>query len=464
MAKLTPLDFAFLALETFDSPMHVAGLQVFELPPGTGDKQKFVQDLFTALMAHTQCTPPLNRKLQAPMVGMPEWVEDNNIELAYHVRHSVLPSPGSREQLYELVSRLHANLLDRSRPLWEFHLISGMEGERFALYTKLHHAFTDGITAVGMMQRALNESPDDKTVTPIWGLPARERTQPTTTPKGFLEELLGTARILRQQAGTATDLGKIALKLSTQALGLSRDQLPIPFTAPKTALNAPVFKARAFSSVQFPLDRAKRVSKAADVSLNDVMLTICDMGIQWYLRERGTPTQEPMVCQVPVSVRREGESGGNKVAMALVRLGDSDSEPRKRLREISRSAADFKEIYGVMEPDSLITYTLLVQGFAQMAESLKITDYVPPVGNMLLSNVPGPRETLYLNGAPLVELYPVNVVPPGLSYNVTVLSYAGTMFMGVIAGRSATPELTRMTDHIWDAFETLEKAVVGTSE
>jgi hypothetical protein len=171
-----------------------------------------------------------------------------------------------------------------------------------------------------------------------------------------------------------------------------------------------------------------------------------------------------MICQVPVSVRREGESGGNKVAIALVRLGDGDSGPRERLREISRSAADFKEIYGVMEPESLMTYTLLVQGFAQVAESLKITDRLPPVGNMLLSNVPGPRGTLYLNGAPQVELYPVSTMPPGLAFNITVLSYAGSLFMGVIAGRTAAPELARMTDHIWDAFETLEKAVVGTSE
>jgi hypothetical protein len=171
-----------------------------------------------------------------------------------------------------------------------------------------------------------------------------------------------------------------------------------------------------------------------------------------------------MVCQVPVSVRREGESGGNKAAIALVRLGDSDSGPRERLREINRSTTDFKEIYGVMEPESLMTYSLLMIGFAQVADSLNITDHLPPVGNMLLSNVPGPRETLYLNGAPLVELYPVSGMLPGLAYNITVLSYADSLFMGVVAGRNAAPELTRMTDHIWDAFETLEKAVVGTSE
>jgi hypothetical protein len=164
---------------------------------------------------------------------------------------------------------------------------------------------------------------------------------------------------------------------------------------------------------------------------------------------------------VPISVRREGETGGNKVAMGLVKLGGSTSAPRERLQEISRSAADFKEVYGVMDPGALMTYTLLVQGLAQVADLVKITERLPPLANMLLSNVPGSRKTLYLNGAPLVELYPVSAMPPGMAFNITVLSYAGSMFMGIIAGRSATPALTRMTDYMAEAFETLEEAVLG---
>ena len=461
MAKLTPMDYAFLALESPESPKHVAGLQIFEPPKGIKNKRKFVQDLFADLMQHTECTAPFNQKLKVPRIGLPEWIEDEQLELEYHVRHSVLPRPGSRRQLYEMVSRLHANLLDRSRPVWECHLIEGLEKGRFAIYTKIHHALADGISASRFLTNGLSESPDDASITPIWAPRPRERKRREREDKGLLDDLKGAARLLKGRLSTTVGLSKLILKLKTQAMGLNRETLPIPFTASTTDLNLPLAKAKTFSAAAFPMERFKAIGKAADASLNDVLLTVCDMAIQWYLRDHGTTLDKPLVCQMPVSLRREGEEGGNQIAIALIELGTVSADPLTRLNQIKAAAGDLKEEYGAMDAEVAMIYTLLVQGAAQVADSLKLGEQLPPLGNIMVSNVPGPREALYLNGARLQEIYPLSVMPPGQASNVTVLSYAGDLNMGVIAGRSALPELEGMTDHMWEAFEALETAIVG---
>ena len=462
MAKLTPMDYAFLATESPESPKHVAGLQIFEPAKGTRNKSKFVQDLFADLMRHTECTAPFNQKLKVPRIGMPEWVEDEKLEFDYHVRRSVLPKPGSRQQLYEMVSRLHANLLDRSRPLWECHLIEGLEKGRFAIYTKIHHSVADGITAGRFLTNCLSESPDEASITPIWA--PRQRKRREREDKSLLDDLMGAAKLLKGQLSTAAGLSKLVLKLKTQALGLNRATLPIPFMASTTDLNLPLTKAKTFSSVAFPMDRFKAIGKATDASLNDVLLTVCDMAIQWYLRDHGTTLDKPLVCQIPVSLRREGEEGGNQIAVALIELGTVSADPVTRLKQIKAGAKDLKEEYGAMDAEVAMIYTLLVQGAAQIADSLKLGGLIPPLGNIMVSNVPGPRETLYLNGARLQEIYPLSTMPPGQASNVTVLSYAGNLNMGVIAGRSALPELEGMTDHMWEAFEALETAVIGEAK
>jgi WS/DGAT/MGAT family acyltransferase len=455
MSRISLTDYAFLLTETEDSPRHVAGIQIYD-PPRNYDGD-FVADLHAGLLTRP-VHKPFDRRLKISATGGPQWIRDPNFDVEYHVRRSALPAPGSREQLADLTSRLHSFLLDRDRPLWEFHIIEGLEGGRFALYTKIHHAYCDGATLTRMLSGTLSPDPDSRELRAYWEAPEAE--SPRESPRGLLSALADTAGGVRKGIGTGIELSRLFTRMGMEKLGLAHGGLDVPFTAPRTLLNGELTRARRVAGTRIEMDRIKAVAKATETTVNDVVVTVADTALRHYMESRGQKVEKPLVAQLPVNLRRETDTRvTNVVAILPVRLAGSSPNPVRRLRQVSRSTTELKGSLAGLSQGAVITYTLLIQGAAQLGEMLGLNDYIPPLGNILISNLPGPRQPLYLAGARMLEIYPISTIPPGMTMNITVFSYDGNMFFGMIAGYDAIPGLDDLPGMLTDAMSDLEAAV-----
>ena len=457
METLSVLDLAFFLTETKESPKHVAGLLIFQKPDDyAGD---FVQDL-KALFLEKQPVHPFNSKVKMRLSGLPKWKEDKQLEMSYHVNHLAVPKNYTDEDFWNLMAMLHATHLDRSRPLWEACFIDGLEGNRFAFYLKVHHACVDGAGYMARVVKSLSENPLDDSVKPIWTISLSRKREPDP----LLQKLTETVSSLTKQIKTIPQLSTSVAKMGLETLGLYKGKLPVPFTAPKTLLNAPVTRSRRIAAVTLSLPRVKCVAQASGATVNDVVVTVCELALERYFEDTGTKKPaKPLVAQIPVSLRREGEAkSGNQIAVALVELTHWGLSPLQRLKAISRSCSDVKEEFAAMSAEALTTYTLVLQGLAQLSDSAGMTGKLPPLGNLLVSNVPGPSKPLYLRGARLLSLYPLSTIPPGMALNITVTSYVDQLQVGLIAGREIIQDLSGIAGHIDACFHNLEQAVIET--
>lgn len=457
MPRLSLLDFGFLITETTESPKHVAALMLFELPADA--PPSFTEDLVQQYLT-SEVGAPFNQRVKSPLFGLPETVRDQKLDLEYHVRHSGLPKPGTMDQLLHLVSRLHSRRLDRNRPLWEFHVIEGVEGGRFALYIKMHHALIDGASAVRKMAACLSDSAEDRTLRPFWveepgSHKKRRRRGP---PPGPAQKLLKLASMVGDQAKAVPELYGSFLKGGLEQLGVREGSaMPLPFTAPRTPLNVPVTAARRTAVTTLSLARVKAVAEAADATVNDVLLSVADGALERYLERGSAAPDRPLICQMPMSVRREGDTRvGNQITIVLVKMADPSSSPLRRLQQIRGSTSAVKEEVRGMSREAVTDLMLVTQGMAEAVEKLKLADTLLPLANFLVSNVPGPKEPLYLAGAPLLAVYPLSTLPPGLSVNFTIHTYMGNMDVGIISDRDAIPDLDVIPGLMQEVFEQLE--------
>lgn len=454
MGKLSLLDTAFLALETEASPKHVAGLGIFDPGPKKIDLRKLL-DRMKAVAAE----PPFNQKLDASVISLPRWIEEPDVDLDWHVRHVALPAPGGIDDLMDFVSHAHTPMLDRSRPLWEFYLIEGLEGGLFATYFKIHHAYMDGATISRRIVSTFNESASDTSVTPIWGLRVR-KPKISKQESGLFTQLTDGLKSAGIMAKAVPKLGTLAAEHWLKALGIRNDKLPVPFTAPKSRLNEPMSPARSAGVAQLELDRMRTAAHKAGVTINDVLLSIADGALMAYLDEIGERPDKPLIAQMPISLRRNGESGkGNQVTIALVELATGERDPVARVQRIHRHSADVKKEYGRMSEWTASTYTVVLQSIAQVAELAKIDRFAHPLGNIVVSNVIGEQSPRYMGGARSVGMYPISTIAPGLSANITFYTSDGIVNIGMIAGREAINDAMFVTNGMVRSFEELEGAL-----
>ncbi len=459
MSRLSLLDFAFLALETAANPKHVAGLAVFDQrPDGSGSGLRGLLERMKAVNP----APPFNQKLEFPLLSMPRWVEDQDIDLDWHVRHLALPEGGNVDDLMLLVAQLHATILDRSRPLWEFYLIEGLEDGKFATYFKVHHAYMDGLSMSKRVTGTLNTSADDDALVPVWGSKA-DRPKKTPEESRLPERLAGGLKSAGQIAMSIPTFGGLAATPLLTALGLKKQGLRTPFTAPRTRLNRPLTAARSAATARMALADLRSVAAAAEATVNDVLLALCDSALMAYLDKSGEPADRPLIAQMPISVRRDKPGGaGNQITIALVELSSGNKDPVARLREITERTADVKNQYGRMSEFAATSYTILVQSIAQAADATKASRVLPPLGNVLISNVIGPKEEMYMDGAKLVGLYPISAMPPGVSFNVTFYSTAGIVCAGIIGGREAISDAAFIGREIEKGLKELGRSLKET--
>jgi WS/DGAT/MGAT family acyltransferase len=455
MGLMSPTDSMFLIGESREQPMHVGSLQVFELPDGAD--AGLLRTTLLDLLRQDDVAPLFRRRPYRSLttLGQWGWTDDDDVDLEHHVRHSALPQPGRVRELLALVSRLHSTLLDRHRPLWEVHLIEGLEGNRFAVYTKLHHAVMDGISGMRLLQRALSESPDEDQPA-FWTMRPRSS---TGDRKSRQNPLIALPKATLDAVADMVGLTPRMLRLAEQAVRAQAATLP--GQAPRSMLNVQITGSRRYAAQSYSMERMRLVSKGAGVTLNDVLLAMSAGALRSYLLEQGALPDSPLVAMTPVSLRGEGDgdASGNAVGAILASLATDEADPERRLARIAESTRRAKD---VLRGLSQLQATALSAGVMLPMAINSITGMYR-VGtlpfNIVISNVPGPRESLYLHGARLSGLYPLSIPVNGQAVNVTATSYVDDMGIGLTACRRSVPSVQRMLTGLESSLDELVEVV-----
>lgn len=451
MTLMPVTDSMFLFIESREHPMHVGGLQLFRKPDGADEE--YLRNLREDLLKKTDIDPLFRRRPANPVntLGYLAWAEDADVDLDYHFRHSALPGPGRVRELLELTSRWHSILLDRHRPLWEIHLVEGMRDGRFAMFSKIHHALMDGVSALRHLQSTLSPDPQDFECPPQW---APRRTQDRAEPRRP-RSLFGTVRDSITQLAT---LAPAALKVANEAFRESA--LTLPMQAPRTMFNVPIGGARRFAAQSWPVERVHQIATATGTSRNDVVLAMCSGALRDYLIEQNALPEDPLIAMVPVSMRKPGddERAGNKIGAVLCNLGTNSGDPAARLATIHRSMREAKRVFRELTPvQALLLSALNVAQLGLSGVPGLVSNTRPPF-NLVISNVPGPHQQMYWNGAKLDGVYPASVLLDGQALNITLTSNGDNLDFGITGCRRSVPHLQRLLLHLDTALAELEYA------
>jgi WS/DGAT/MGAT family acyltransferase len=463
--RLNPLDTAWLFTESRATPNHVGGLLQFRLPQDA--PRDWLRRLMHDFRHHREFAPPWNRRLKTPFAKnpLPSWVEDDDIDLEYHVRHAALPWPGGERELGELIGRLHSTPLDLARPPWECTLIEGLEGDRFAMYVKMHHALIDGVSGMKLLERAMASDPARSLkLPPFWatglGGAARPRSGgggsglAPTVANATAAAIAGLSLQGRSLPQLASAFGQIVRRIGDPAEGLA-----VPFDAPRSVLNGRVREKRRFATQQFELARLRVLAEAADATLNDVVLAICGGALRRFLAERDSLPDKPLTAGIPVSVRpRDDEDTGTAISFIVATLGTDIEGAAARLQAIKASVRAAKAHVQALPRHAMMQYTMLLMAPTILTLLTGIGGRTPPMFNITISNVPGPAQPLYFRGAELVSIFPASIVTHGQALNITCESYAGQMNFGFTACHSSVPGVQHLAVHAAEALAELEAA------
>jgi len=458
--KLSMLDAMFLAGESRESMMHVGGLHVFT-PPADAPPN-LLRQMTDELRWLQGVQPPWNLKLRHPEFlksPLQSWVEDDDFDMDYHVRRSALPSPGDERELGILVSRLHSVQMDFHRPPWEVHFIEGLEGGRFALYFKIHHALVDGYTSMRMLAKSLSTDPDERD-TPMFFV----QPPPVREPRAETEEdgapLTAMFEAVRDQWGAARDAARALMNVLRAARSGDRT-LVGPLQAPKSILNRRISRNRRFATQQYAMDRLKRIARATGGTLNDVALALCGASLRRLLIDLDALPERPLTAMLPVNIRpKDDPGGGNAVGAVLASLATDVEDPIARVEAIIASTQRAKEQLQGMSRSAIMQYSAMLTAPLLLQQVPGVAGRIPPAFNVVVSNVPGPDRTLYFRGARLDALYPLSIPFHGLGLNITLNGYAGTLNFGFIGCRDVLPHMQRLAVYSGEALEELERIII----
>ena len=454
MAPMPITDALFLLAERREQPMHVGGLQLFRLPPGA--EQEWVKTFYEQMLAEANVSPMFHRRPHRPVssLGAWSWQTDPEVDIEHHVRHSALPSPGRVRELLALTSRLHGTLLDRHRPLWEAHLIEGLQGRRFAVYTKIHHALVDGVSAIRLLEASLATDPERDDVPAPWSYEPPRPDAPSSSG------IQGAVELSKTAWHTVTDiagLGPMAARAAWKTLIEQSSYLPS--LAPKTILNGPITGARRYAAQSWPLPRIKTVAKASGATVNDVVLAMCASALRTYLDSLGALPEAPLIAMTPVSLRTQNDQiGGNAVGALLANLATDVTDPGKRLTAIHDSMEQGKQSLRQMTQTQMMLASAVNLTPMVLSTIPGVRRLAAPAYNLVISNVPGPSQALYWNKAKLEGVYPLSIPMDGQALNITVTSYNGSMDFGLTGCRRTVPHLQRLLEHLETGLGELEAA------
>lgn len=457
LVPMPPTDSLFLLAETREHPMHVGGLQLF-VPPDGADALD-VRAMFEAAIAQDEVAPLFQKRPRRTVTTLGQWAweVDRAFDLEHHVRRSALPRPGRILDLLALSSRLHSTLLDRHRPLWEMHLIEGLADGRYASYLKVHHSLVDGVGALRLLSCMMSPDPGERGMPAPWALRmSKPRTERGDDASG--DDALRTALgVLGEAAGLVPALARTVHRAITEQTGT------ISFSAPKTMFNVPITGARRFAAQSWPIERIRAVGKAADATVNDVVLAMCSGALRAYLLALDALPASSLIAMVPVSLHgdeiRSGDGGGNAIGTVMCNLGTDSCDPAARLAAVHESMQEGKEALRSMTPVQILAMSALGVSPLAIWPLLRLNGVVRPPFNLVISNVPGPQQPLYWNGARLDGLYPLSIPLDGQALNITCTSYSDSVAFGLTGCRRTVPHLQHLLGHLDDELVALEQAV-----
>ena len=475
MKQLGGIDATFLYMETPETPMHVAGLTLYEPPEDfSGSFFEHFKEFFLTRM---HLAPIFEKKLARTVLELdhPLWVDAGELDFDYHLRRATLPSPGTWRQLEEMVGDLHSVPLDRSRPLWQFTVIDGLDDGNVAIYSKVHHAAVDGGAGMAIAAALYDISPVPRTVKPP--PPKKKVRKPSIEERAILGINDAVQNVMRQQLnvmqaipqvlGTLTDmLAPLKGADGKPAAGPGIPGIP-DVLAPKTPFNVTITSQRSYAARALSLTDAKLVSKATGTKINDVVMAICAGALRPYLADRKALPKKPLIAFVPISLREPGNAdASNQVFGMLCPIATQIEDPLERLKSIQRTANDSKSLAGTVKDVSpkdfsLLGAPILLPGLAQFFGRTGLADLMPSTTNLTISNVPGPPFPLYCAGAKILAMYPVSIPVHGIALNITVQSYQDKLNFAITADRRAVPDPQRLADLFEPALEELKQAVAN---
>jgi diacylglycerol O-acyltransferase len=497
--KLSSMDASFLYLETPEMPMHVGSMAIFRLPENYNGN--FFEDFKAMIGSRLHLAPILKARLEkAPLdIDHPSWVEDDQFDIDRHIFRGSLPAPYDRATLERIVGWMHAKLLNRARPLWEFYVFEGMKDNEIGLYSKMHHACIDGGAGAALTNMIYDLTPVPRQVEPPT---ARKVAQ---EPRDIAANLIDSYQQLWRQpfdSSTApkslelprsgkSDLGSILfdnamfqiesavkfaasvpsmLKSVSEVVGKitdpkSRDSIA-GMVSPPTILNKAISSERSFAGTSISLSRAKAVAKASGGKLNDVVLAISSGVVRRYLLQQGALPTKSLTAAVPISLREEGNTEANNQVFGMIcAIATNLEDPKGRLEAIIAQSTKSKEMshpLRALMPQvsniSMLGAPIVVQILALLYSRSDLSNVLPPAANITVSNVPGPRQTLYAAGAELLHIFPVSISTHGIALNITVQSYRDQLDFGFIAGANIIPHVQVLCDMLPLEFEALEAA------
>jgi diacylglycerol O-acyltransferase / wax synthase len=466
---LSGLDASFLYLETAEQPMHVSSVCLYDVPKA--QSKRFFDDVRKHLMNRMHLAPIFSNVLAyAPYdLGHPHWEHTDEVDFDYHLQRVTVAKPGGMRQVEAAVAKAHSRLMDRARPLWQFTVFEGLKSGQIAFYAKVHHAALDGKGAMVLANSILDLTDVPREVP----APVPRAKPPKTDLK--IGEMIGAAfsNSLAQYAKMVRSIPTVANAVKQAAApalkkAMNTRSLPVDF-APRTMFNVNISDQRTFTTASLPFAKVRGAAKVLGGSLNDGVLFVCSSALRTYLKSHNALPKKTLVSAMPVSLREESNKElNNQASMVLAELGTHHGDARKRWNAIIASTNKVKEslksLKSVLPTDYPgLLAPLLVSRLNATVASTKLLEKLPPVANLVISNVPGPQVPLYLAGAKMRTFFPVSIVVHGIGLNITVQTYCGSVDFGIVACKKAVPDLHKLGEAISGAFDELIALAEGES-
>jgi diacylglycerol O-acyltransferase / wax synthase len=454
--RLSALDASFLYLEEASTPMHVGAVSIFKRP-----KAGFDYDRLVELIEQRIALVPRYRQKVRHVPGnlaRPVWVDDPEFDVAYHVRRSALPKPGSDEQLTELVARLMSRPLDPDRPLWEVYLVEGLADDRFAIITKTHQAMVDGVTTIDMGQVLLDPTPSPREVPDELWMPRPEPTDARLVVDAVAEAIARPGQVVDVVRATTNDALAVAARLARGVGGLVGTVVTGGRLAPGSPLNVALSTQRRFAVVRGDLAAYREIRTAHGCTVNDVVLTVVTGALRAWLLARGEPVTSTrrMRAMVPLWVSgADAPADDGRVLSTLVDLPVGEQSPALRLQHVAHAMREHTAGNRSVRADTLARIGGYAPPTLHALGARAVNGISKRIFNLVVTNVPGPQVPLYAAGARMLETYPVVPLADGQGLTVGITSYDGRLFYGFNADRDALPDVDVLAATVDEAFDEL---------